>query len=537
MTSSHIYEANHHPSFYEGLSHISVNDNGQPFTPYVYKISWTEHNIHYIGASYRAGCHPSRIFNRSAGARGYFTSSKHVYQYVEKFGDPDFVTILSIHCTVGDTVEAEHTQLREADATASSNYLNRTNGSNHYYSVKGGFVMVRYKDDPDKKYFCVSMKCYDPTIHCTAASGKVPAIDTVTGKTVSVDTETFHASDRYVSIAKNHVPVIDTTTGKSMHILTSIYHTSDRYVSVSKDQLPAIEKATGDRVLITPKEYHDNPDKYTHANAGRTPTYDKIENRYVAITTDEYHSNQDRYQHAATGFVSVTDKITRDKLYITSEEYAESKSKYDHHVTNMVTVTNKITNRTESISVDEYYNNADLYNTVAKNKVAVFEKATGNTVLINKDVYQKNKHLYQSFRAGKITVTVKATGESKSVDSDEFYTNRDLYTTPKEGKAPSTKGKSPHVNDEGTLDYFIKGNAPDGYVPARRIYSMKDGTVKWDKQSLIKDFPGQYYVTAQWYDSITNSFVNIPSIIGRADPRYHQCRSETYQKFKQSLTK
>jgi hypothetical protein len=203
----------------------------------------------------------------------------------------------------------------------------------------------------------------------------------------------------------------------------------------------------------------------------------------------------------------------------------------------MIVVTNNTTRQTEVVTIDEFCNNRQLYTTVSSGKLAVIEKASGDNVFIDKEEYRVNRHLYARFAEGKVSAKLVSTGESVMVDSDEFYTNRDLYTTPKEGKAPSTKGKSPHVNDEGTLDYFIKGNAPDGYVPARRIYSMKDGTVKWDKQSLIKDFPGQYYVTAQWYDSITNSFVNIPSIIGRADPRYHQCRSETYQKFKQSLTK
>ena len=56
-----------------------------PSTPYTYLLGWSEHNTWYYGVRYAKGCHPSDIWKK------YFTSSKHVKNFVKMHGDPDVI--------------------------------------------------------------------------------------------------------------------------------------------------------------------------------------------------------------------------------------------------------------------------------------------------------------------------------------------------------------------------------------------------------------------------------------------------------------
>jgi hypothetical protein len=334
MTSSHIYEINQHPSFYEGIPHVSINNTGKPFTPYVYKISWISRDIHYIGSSYRAGCHPSYLFNRRVGTRGYFTSSPHVKQYIERFGDPDGVIILAILTDTPTTLATEHAELVANDTANSPKYLNRSNGSAGYYKHKSGFVIVKHKNDPNGKYFCVHQDCYDLSLHDTPGTGKVSVVDTVMGESISVPVEKYWSDDRYVSNLQDRVIVIDSELGITRAVPTNDYHSSDRYTSVSKDWVPAIHKITGESVRVTTEAYHNNKDIYTHSGIGRVVAIDTLTDTGVKITTDEFHSNQDRYTTATTGLVFVTSIQTDEPMLITSDEY--TKTKINIHVTILI---------------------------------------------------------------------------------------------------------------------------------------------------------------------------------------------------------
>jgi hypothetical protein len=65
------------------------------YTPYTYLIGWSEHQKFYYGVRtakrfcslYDSGCHPDDLW------KTYFTSSKHVKMFREKYGEPDIIQI------------------------------------------------------------------------------------------------------------------------------------------------------------------------------------------------------------------------------------------------------------------------------------------------------------------------------------------------------------------------------------------------------------------------------------------------------------
>lgn len=55
------------------------------YTPYTYHIAWTSIDKHYYGVRYAKNCHPSDLWQT------YFTSSKHVKNTRERYGEPDII--------------------------------------------------------------------------------------------------------------------------------------------------------------------------------------------------------------------------------------------------------------------------------------------------------------------------------------------------------------------------------------------------------------------------------------------------------------
>jgi hypothetical protein len=58
--------------------------------PYTYLIGWKLHNKWYYGVRYGSKCNPNEFW------KTYFTSSKHVHEFVLNNGDPDVIQIRKI---------------------------------------------------------------------------------------------------------------------------------------------------------------------------------------------------------------------------------------------------------------------------------------------------------------------------------------------------------------------------------------------------------------------------------------------------------
>lgn len=101
------------------------------YTPYTYLLTWTTQNKHYYGVRYSKknkisgydGCHPDDLFVT------YFTSSKHVKEFITKFGLPDKVEIRRTFIDSKAAVEWERKVLRRLNVRDKSIWLNRSNGT------------------------------------------------------------------------------------------------------------------------------------------------------------------------------------------------------------------------------------------------------------------------------------------------------------------------------------------------------------------------------------------------------------------------
>jgi hypothetical protein len=77
------------------------------YQPYTYLIGWTKHNKWYYGCQYANG---QRVANPSNLWTTYFTSSKHVKECRELYGEPDVVQVRCVHRDSGAIGESDLTR-------------------------------------------------------------------------------------------------------------------------------------------------------------------------------------------------------------------------------------------------------------------------------------------------------------------------------------------------------------------------------------------------------------------------------------------
>ena len=99
------------------------------YTPYTYVIGWQSLQKYYYGVRYAKNCNPLDLWV------SYFTSSKQVAYYREKFGEPD---IIQIRKTFTDTDTArlwEHKVLKKLNVINNDKWLNQTNNISFSHDV------------------------------------------------------------------------------------------------------------------------------------------------------------------------------------------------------------------------------------------------------------------------------------------------------------------------------------------------------------------------------------------------------------------
>jgi len=92
------------------------------YQPYTYLIGWSSHNRYYYGVRYATSCHPSDFWS------SYFTSSKHVKEFVKLYGEPDIIQIRKTFCTADDARLWEHNVLRRLGVVNDPRFLNESDG-------------------------------------------------------------------------------------------------------------------------------------------------------------------------------------------------------------------------------------------------------------------------------------------------------------------------------------------------------------------------------------------------------------------------
>jgi hypothetical protein len=63
------------------------------YIPYTYLVGWSKHNVWYYGVEWKNNRHTKKFANPSNLWTTYFTSSKYVKQFREKYGEPDVVEV------------------------------------------------------------------------------------------------------------------------------------------------------------------------------------------------------------------------------------------------------------------------------------------------------------------------------------------------------------------------------------------------------------------------------------------------------------
>lgn len=89
--------------------------------PYTYLIGWTSTDKYYYGVRFAKNCNPSELFIK------YFTSSKHVKDYIKKHGKPDIIQIRKTFKEVKDAIQWENKVLRRMNLKENTKFLNATN--------------------------------------------------------------------------------------------------------------------------------------------------------------------------------------------------------------------------------------------------------------------------------------------------------------------------------------------------------------------------------------------------------------------------
>lgn len=99
-------------------------------TPYTYLIGWPENNIWYYGVRYSKNAHPDDLWEK------YFTSSKHVRNYVKVHGQPSVIEIRRVFSTAEQARVWESKVLRRLDAVRSEKFLNKSYSDGSFVASK-----------------------------------------------------------------------------------------------------------------------------------------------------------------------------------------------------------------------------------------------------------------------------------------------------------------------------------------------------------------------------------------------------------------
>lgn len=110
-------------------------------TPYTYLIGWTGQNRWYYGCRFGKGCHPSDLWVT------YFTSSKLVRIFREKYGEPNIIQIRRVFSDVNKCRLVEHITLRRLKVVNKDKWLNKTDNK----SIEIEAAMRGHKNRPSRK--------------------------------------------------------------------------------------------------------------------------------------------------------------------------------------------------------------------------------------------------------------------------------------------------------------------------------------------------------------------------------------------------
>lgn len=129
-------------------------------TPYTYLIGWSKLNKWYYGRRTAKNCHPNDFWVK------YFTSSKYVKQFRKDHGEPDIIQIRKTFKTIEECCKWETKFLKKVDASHNKNFLNCSNGDEHWHThnskVVGKYIRTKSIREKQSSSATGKAKAYDP---------------------------------------------------------------------------------------------------------------------------------------------------------------------------------------------------------------------------------------------------------------------------------------------------------------------------------------------------------------------------------------
>lgn len=233
------------------------------FIPYVYLLGWKKFDKWYYGTEYGS---KTKVANPSNLLSLYFTSSKSVKNFIERFGNPDVVQVRRTFKTKEEAIEWEHKVLRRLRCKASTRWLNRTDNKVPIMDRKG---IVFTKE------------------HCSNISKSKK------GKSPKISEE-----GKKKQLEVSHTPEVNDKRRKSMSkkIWVNDGLTSKR---VDSDDLNYISWYRG-RLKTIPSEVRSKSTKKTgtdmgKANKGMVTAFDTQTKTFVKISKAVFIENKPRY--------------------------------------------------------------------------------------------------------------------------------------------------------------------------------------------------------------------------------------------------
>jgi hypothetical protein len=113
-------------------------------TPYTYLIGWSQKNIWYYGVRYGKNCSPDDLWVK------YFTSSKRVKKFIEKYGNPDVIQIRKTFKDKTAALKWECSVIKRLNIVEDSRWLNISNGSSNFANIGGYELPPRSKKHCEK---------------------------------------------------------------------------------------------------------------------------------------------------------------------------------------------------------------------------------------------------------------------------------------------------------------------------------------------------------------------------------------------------
>jgi len=95
--------------------------------PYTYLIGWSHIDKWYYGVRFAKNCKPDDLWVK------YFTSSKQVKMYREKYGEPDVIQVRKTFTSTNLARNWETRVIKKINAVLNESWLNKTDNTNKFY--------------------------------------------------------------------------------------------------------------------------------------------------------------------------------------------------------------------------------------------------------------------------------------------------------------------------------------------------------------------------------------------------------------------